>query len=119
MSENPFVSPGTRSVASELKATYRPSALTLEAKGEAAHQALLPFPSCPVLLVEQAAMSPGAAIAGTPIRETIDTASTSDKRVAVVTLDFRGREEFLKKVTDIRPTPRIDRRYNIGLHIIM
>jgi hypothetical protein len=106
-------------VASELKATYRPSALTLEAKGEAAHQPLLALPKLPVASVEQASMSPGAAAAGTPRRETIDMASTNDRKVAIVTLDFPGREEFVKKVTGIRPTPRINRRHNIGLHIIM
>jgi hypothetical protein len=113
MSENPFVSPGTRSVASELKATYRPSALTLETQGAPPHQALLPFPSCPALLVEQAVMSPGAAVAGSPSRATSDMASVNDKRTAIEIVDFPGREDFVKTVTDIEPTPRIDMQYQV------
>jgi hypothetical protein len=93
-------------VASELNTTYLPSALISSGKGVP----LLALPKLPVASVEQAAMSPGAAAAGTPRRETIDIASIKDKRAAMVTLDFPGREDVLNKVSDIEPTPRIDSR---------
>jgi hypothetical protein len=76
-------------------------------------QPLLALPKLPTASVEQAAMSPGAAAAGTPRRETIDMASINDKRVAIVTLDFPNREDFAKTVTGIRPTPKIDSQYQV------
>jgi hypothetical protein len=90
----------------ESKATYLPSELTEEAVEETNHQPLLALPKLPAASVEQAAMSPGAAVAGTPRRETSDKASVNDKRTAIEIVDFPGCEDFVKTVDGIRPTPQ-------------
>jgi|GEM_PF-4263704 len=59
-------------------------------------------------------MSPGAAAAGTPRRETSDMASIKDKSAAMETADFPVGEDFVNTVTDIRPTPRVNRRHNVS-----